>query len=298
MRHRDKQQPADDKDADAAATSSASGPITRHIILVRHGQYDETHPDDARRILTPLGRDQARMTGRRVAHMMTNTEQLSGRITIKALHSSDMARAKETADLMVEEIETLTQTKVNRTAPDPNLNEGVPCHVIPSRKPMKSKNMHKDSVRIETAFRKHFHRAPPAPAGTDGSSGNKGAASGSAPGTATKDTRVPSITTPQSTSTAPAPAPASASAPAPAPSPPPPQHEFEVIVCQGNVIRYFAMRSLQLPPEAWLRLCTFNCSLTYLTVRPNGRVSCRSIGDVGHLDMAHTTFSGHHGLNW
>ena len=30
----------------------------RHIILVRHGQYDETFGDDARRILTPLGRQQ------------------------------------------------------------------------------------------------------------------------------------------------------------------------------------------------------------------------------------------------
>ena len=31
----------------------------RHIILVRHGQYDETFPDDERRVLTPLGRAQA-----------------------------------------------------------------------------------------------------------------------------------------------------------------------------------------------------------------------------------------------
>ena len=29
------------------------------------------------------------------------------------------------------------------------------------------------------------------------------------------------------------------------------QHEFTVIVCHGNVIRYMAMRALQLPPEAW-----------------------------------------------
>lgn len=43
-----------------------------------------------------------------------------------------------------------------------------------------------------------------------------------------------------------------------------PQHEFEIIVCHANVIRYFFCRALQLPPEAWLRLCTFNCSLTYL----------------------------------
>ena len=76
------------------------------------------------------------------------------------------------------------------------------------------------------------------------------------------------------------------------------RHEYEVIVCHGNVIRYFFMRALQLPPEAWLRLCTFNCSLTYFTIRPTGGVSCRMLGDTGHMDMEHTTFSGHHGFNW
>ena len=35
----------------------------RHIILVRHGQYDETFSDDDKRILTPLGRRQAEVHG-------------------------------------------------------------------------------------------------------------------------------------------------------------------------------------------------------------------------------------------
>ena len=55
---------------------------------------------------------------------------------------------------------------------------------------------------------------------------------------------------------------------------------------------------LQLPPEAWLRLCTFNCSLTYLVVRPTGSVSLRALGDVGHLDPPLVTFSMHHGIEW
>lgn len=76
------------------------------------------------------------------------------------------------------------------------------------------------------------------------------------------------------------------------------KHEFEIIVCHANVIRYFFCRALQLPPEAWLRLCTFNCSLTYLTVRPTGSVSCRMLGDIGHLPYDKNTFSGHHGFNW
>jgi hypothetical protein len=39
---------------------------TRHIILVRHGQYDETFKEDEKRRLTPLGRLQATKTGKRL----------------------------------------------------------------------------------------------------------------------------------------------------------------------------------------------------------------------------------------
>mmetsp|Transcript_22679 Transcript_22679/g.51974 ORF Transcript_22679/g.51974 Transcript_22679/m.51974 type:complete len:87 (+) Transcript_22679:612-872(+) len=76
------------------------------------------------------------------------------------------------------------------------------------------------------------------------------------------------------------------------------RHEFEIIVCHGNMIRYFFCRLLQLPPEAWLRLTTFNCSLNYFVIRPTGSVSCRTMGDVGHLPYDKTTFSMHHGFNW
>jgi serine/threonine-protein phosphatase PGAM5 len=50
--------------------------------------------------------------------------------------------------------------------------------------------------------------------------------------------------------------------------------------------------------QAWLRLSTFNCSITYLVVRPTGSVSMRSLGDVGHLPLEKTTFSQHRGLEW
>ena len=75
-------------------------------------------------------------------------------------------------------------------------------------------------------------------------------------------------------------------------------HEVEIIVCHANVIRYFLCRALQLPPEAWLRYCPFNCSLTYFTIRPTGTVSCRMVGDIGHLPYDATTFSMHDGFLW
>lgn len=71
---------------------------------------------------------------------------------------------------------------------------------------------------------------------------------------------------------------------------------FPLGCCNLTILNHFS--ALQLPPEAWLRLCTFNCSLTYLTIRPTGTVSARMLGDVGHIPYGLTTFSMHRGFNW
>ena len=64
----------------------------------------------------------------------------------------------------------------------------------------------------------------------------------------------------------------------------------ELIICHANVIRYFVCRALQLPPEAWLRISLRHASITQLTVRPNGRVSLKALGDAGHLPVDKLTF--------
>ncbi|XP_043924648.1 serine/threonine-protein phosphatase PGAM5, mitochondrial [Protopterus annectens] len=58
---------------------------------------------------------------------------------------------------------------------------------------------------------------------------------------------------------------------------------YEIIVCHANVIRYIVCRALQFPPEGWLRMCLNNGSITWLTIRPNGRVSLRTLGDSGFM---------------
>lgn len=57
----------------------------------------------------------------------------------------------------------------------------------------------------------------------------------------------------------------------------------EIIVCHANVIRYFVMRALQFPPEAWLRISLKNGSITFVAISPHGNVSLRSLGDAGHM---------------
>ena len=260
--------------AEPAAPKPRPGP-SRHIILIRHGQYDEMHKEDHLRILTPWGRQQAEATGRRLA------ELVAAGVRIKAVHVSDMARAKETAAIIKRHL-----PGVAATAPNPNLNEGRPAHVCPGGRPgkprMSRRSVERDSPRIETAFHELFYRAAPA-----------GAADEEAPITKPRlPERLPATTgawvwEPGCAEVRPATGEQTSQ-----------QHEYEVVVAHANVIRYFVCRALQLPPEAWLRFSTFNCSLTYVTVRPSGSVSCRSVGDVGHLEPDQITFSGHHGYSW
>ena len=43
-----------------------------------------------------------------------------------------------------------------------------------------------------------------------------------------------------------------------------------MLVCHGNVIRYFVARALQLDPEIWLRMAVNNASYTVLDVHSDG----------------------------
>lgn len=61
------------------------------------------------------------------------------------------------------------------------------------------------------------------------------------------------------------------------------RERHDIVVCHANVIRYFVLRALQLPPDAWLRLGLYNASVTRVEIRPDGGVSVRCLGDAGHL---------------
>eukprot|EP00934_Nitzschia_sp_Nitz4_P005825 Nitzschia sp. Nitz4//scaffold121_size67750//30500//34949//NITZ4_006067-RA/size67750-processed-gene-0.8-mRNA-1//1//CDS//3329534348//5815//frame0 len=132
--------------------------VTRHIILIRHGQYDESEKEDSKRILTELGRKQADFTGKRLRHMISEVSSEFGPCNVKVVRVSDMARAKETADIIASHL-----PGVARAEPDPDLNEGRPCHNIPGGRASDSTIQKTDEqhARIEGAFQKYFHRAPP-----------------------------------------------------------------------------------------------------------------------------------------
>ena len=233
---------------------------TRHILLVRHGQYDERFEEDEHRKLTPLGRQQAIKTGKRLVEMARGSmnfekDSFNGQCTVKAIHVSNMTRAKETAALIADQFDT---KKMTVQEPDPLLNEALPAPMVPIRPDIlgATEEIDENHDRIEEAFRKYFYR-------DDNDSSNS--------------FTFPFWTKKQEEDES---------------------DDFEIIVCHGNVIRYFFCRALQLPPEAWLRFCTFNCSITYLVVRPNGMVSARMMGDIGHLDYNESTFSSNYSFKW
>jgi broad specificity phosphatase PhoE len=64
----------------------------------------------------------------------------------------------------------------------------------------------------------------------------------------------------------------------------------EVLVCHGNIIRYFACRALGASPELWANSDVYNCGLTIIWVRSTGQVALLSHNDSGHLPEELKTF--------
>ncbi|XP_022048507.1 serine/threonine-protein phosphatase PGAM5, mitochondrial isoform X6 [Acanthochromis polyacanthus] len=184
---------------------------TRNILLIRHSQYNLSGNNDKERILTPLGREQAELTGQRLAALGLKYDVL--------IHSS-MTRATETANIISKHLPGVDLVSCDL------LREGAPIEPVPPVTHWKPDAVyHEDGARIEAAFRRYIHRADP---------------------TQKEDS-------------------------------------YEIIVCHANVIRYFVCRALQFPPEGWLRMGLNNGSITWLTIRPSGRVALRTMGDSGFM---------------
>lgn len=186
----------------------------RNILLIRHSQYNLSGLSDKERILTPLGREQAELTGSRLAALGLKYDVL--------IHSS-MSRATETANIISKHLEGVGVDLVSCDL----LREGAPIEPVPPVTHWKpdAVQYHEDGARIEAAFRRYIHRA---------------------------DTKQK-------------------------------EDSYEIIVCHANVIRYFVCRALQFPPEGWLRMGLNNGSITWLTIRPSGRVSLKTLGDSGFM---------------
>ena len=197
----------------------------RRIILVRHGQYVYGKTDEAR-VLTALGREQAKRTGERLAAMYAT----GGGAEIDDVVFSTMMRATETSNIIRQVLGAQIPARS-----DDLIREGAPIVPIPAHPTWQPSpaTFAKDGARIAAGFEQHIHRAPSTQHG---------------------------VTT-------------------------------TLLVCHGNVIRYFVMRALQLQPSAWLRTSVGHASITILTIQGDGRVSLSRFGDCGHLPVDMVTYS-------
>lgn len=71
----------------------------------------------------------------------------------------------------------------------------------------------------------------------------------------------------------------------------------EILVCHGNVIRWFVCRALDADPKQWTRMEIANCSITLIQVRGDGKVRLQMFNDIAHVPLEKQTWSGN-GPNW
>ncbi|XP_045469689.1 serine/threonine-protein phosphatase Pgam5, mitochondrial-like isoform X3 [Harmonia axyridis] len=118
--------------------------VLRHVILIRHGQYNTLGLTDNERVLTETGRKQAELTGIRLKELG---------IPFTEMVKSTMSRAQETGSLISKNLPNIPVTNCDF------IREGIPIPPEPAIGNWRSEM--KDGARIEAAFRKYFHRADP-----------------------------------------------------------------------------------------------------------------------------------------
>ncbi|XP_060105474.1 serine/threonine-protein phosphatase PGAM5, mitochondrial isoform X2 [Heteronotia binoei] len=118
---------------------------TRHIFLIRHSQYNLDGQADKDRTLTQLGREQAELTGKRLASLGLKFD--------KIIHSS-MTRASETTNIISKHLPGVKKVSTDL------LCEGSPIEPNPPISHWKPEAVYyEDGARIEAAFRNYIHRA-------------------------------------------------------------------------------------------------------------------------------------------
>jgi serine/threonine-protein phosphatase PGAM5 len=80
-------------------------------------------------------------------------------------------------------------------------------------------------------------------------------------------------------------------------SPTPDADTHDVLVCHGNVIRWFVTRAMDADTRQWANMDIGNGSLTVLAVRPDGTTRLVMFSDVGHIPVDKQTWSGR-GAGW
>jgi serine/threonine-protein phosphatase PGAM5 len=121
-----------------------AGPCIRTVLLVRHGAYDQSR--ESKHVLIPMGRKQARLTGRRLAVLPGGVDEV---------YVSPITRARETAEIACRELGSV------QLVTDPDLAEGSPPVTDPKdpgRKATEEELAFRD--QMERVFARYFRPSP------------------------------------------------------------------------------------------------------------------------------------------
>ena len=66
---------------------------------------------------------------------------------------------------------------------------------------------------------------------------------------------------------------------------------IELVVCQGNNIRYLLRRALGDSPRKWWHAAVMHCGINIIVMRDDGVPRLYALNDVGHLPPTMQTFS-------
>lgn len=69
-----------------------------------------------------------------------------------------------------------------------------------------------------------------------------------------------------------------------------PRHEL--LVCHGNVIRWFVCRALGVDPRQWRQMEIANSSITIIEIRPDSSVRLLMFNDISHVPVARQSWTG------
>ena len=134
--------------APRAAAQATPGKGLRTLILVRHGVYDENDARDAEigKALLPEGREQARLTGARLAAWPARVD---------VVHASPMTRARETAEIIARSLPGRSP------GPDRDLRECTPPtyreDVMADLEPGEADSC---AARLDAVFARYFRPSP------------------------------------------------------------------------------------------------------------------------------------------
>lgn len=64
---------------------------------------------------------------------------------------------------------------------------------------------------------------------------------------------------------------------------PEPEPSFELLVCHGNIIRFFVCRALHVPVKNWIMLGTNHAAVTRIVVKSDGTSGVASFNETTHL---------------